>query len=435
MSVVTSHNIHDKKSPIDFARHLNSQTAAMENFVAKGLPTPKLESWKYTSLYKISNKSFEFPAGSPNDINVEEFKIKDTLSVVFINGVLAKDHTDAVDHNSGVSIRVADKNYSGDTLDTDSFFSRAIDCDDQLTSLNASLVTNIVTIDVADNVALAKPIHVINIVDSSVDVMCHSACIVRVGVAAEVSLCESHISLGEGCCWLNAVTDIQLGASSNVSHYCVHRESLSSVHTKSVYIDQAKDSQFFKANMPLGVGLSRDNLSLSLNGVGAYCSAVSLCFARLKQHYDLNILVDHAASNTNSNQFIRNIAADSSVVAFTGQAKIQHGISSINADQTNNNLVLSDLAKIKIRPQLEVYSDDVQCSHGATVGQLDEMAIFYCRSRGISLEEAKLLLLSSYIEELFDSFPGSAVSSVLTSTLKSLVFENVSQFIKESGDE
>jgi Fe-S cluster assembly protein SufD len=224
-----------------------------------------------------------------------------------------------------------------------------------------------------------------------------------VGSGSQVSIVESYASLDKGLHFTNALTDVIVGTNCSVDHYKLQRESENAFHIATTYVTQGHDSSYSSHSLSLGGSLARNNLNVVLNGPGADCELNGLYVSKGRQHVDNHTTIDHAKPNCTSRELYKGIMDDTSSGVFNGKIVVRKDAQKTNARQTNKNLLLSKNASINTMPQLEILADDVKCTHGATIGQLNEEELFYLRSRGIDREAARTLLTYAFASELLRS--------------------------------
>ena len=236
---------------------------------------------------------------------------------------------------------------------------------------------------------------------------------------AELTLLEQHI--GQGAYWKNMATEIVIGANARLNHIRIQEDSNQAVQTNMVHITMERDSHLNSFSLNLGGKLTRHDIHAVLNGPNIECSLNGISLLQGKQHGDTTILMEHAAPHCRSNQFYRTILADESRGVFQGKVHVHKVAQKTDGYQLSNTLLLSPKAEMDTKPELEIYADDVKCSHGATTGQLDEEPLFYLRSRGLTEKEARLLLIQAFVDEVADKIADDKV--------KNSIKEMVSQWL------
>ncbi len=273
--------------------------------------------------------------------------------------------------------------------------------DDFFSALNTAFLEDGGFVYVPRNTVLERPIHLLFVATATPEpTVSHPRNLIVVEEVSQAAVIEEYISLGgEAVYFSNVVTELVVGESSVVEHYLIERESAKAYNIGTLRIHQGRDSNVASHTMLFGGALIRNNVHPVLAGEGAHCLINGLFMPVGRQHMDNFMRVEHASPHCDSRQFYTGILDDDSHGVFSGRIIVHKDAQKTDAKQTNRNLLLSDNAQIDSKPQLEIYADDVKCTHGATIGQLDEEAVFYLRARGISLEAARALLLFGFAAE------------------------------------
>ncbi|MDP4209492.1 MAG: Fe-S cluster assembly protein SufD [Bacteroidota bacterium] len=380
---------------------------AMQHFIQKGFPGKKDESYKYTYLEPYFNNGYNKYL-SPKNIQFDVNEIfhcdvpkLDTHVILLVNGfyfdaanplktlpgdVIVGSFAQAVKEYPELVAKYLGKYTSGDSF----------------VALNTAFSRDGIFLYVPKGKVVEKPIQVINVLISDEELMVQhrNLVILEPNSQARVVVCDHTLSPNKFL--TNAVTEVYLGENATFDHFKVQNEHNDSVQVSHTYFYQDKASSLRTSTITLHGGLVRNNLNIKLDGEGAECHAFGLFVTDQAQHVDNSVFVDHAKPNCTSNQLFKGILDDQSNGAFAGRILVDRDSQKTAAYQRNSNILLSDEAKMDSKPQLEIYADDVKCSHGATVGQLDEDALFYLRARGISEREAKLMLMYAFAYEIID---------------------------------
>jgi Fe-S cluster assembly protein SufD len=243
--------------------------------------------------------------------------------------------------------------------------------------------------------------------------MAHPHNLIVAEAGSQASVVEDYISLGEGTMFSNVVTELVAGEDAVVSHYMIEREDLGSYNISTLRLEQARNANVSSHSVLLGGGLVRNNVHPVLAGEGCECLINGLFLGKGRQHMDNYMLVEHAKPHGSSRQFYNGILDDQAHGVFHGRIIVHKDAQKTDAKQTNRNLLLSDDAQIDTKPQLEIYADDVKCTHGATIGQVEENALFYMRSRGIDEPRARRLLLFAFASECLERMKQEPVREYL----------------------
>ncbi len=345
----------------------------VEVFPQIELPSPKDENWKFTNLAPLAKIQFE-PAGDAVDAGqiLSEFPNYATR-IVFVNG-----------------------RHVWGSVTADSWPEEK---DPQhFIALNASFAQKPAAVRVRG--IFSEPIHVIHVaLPGSTPKMTHPRNFFIFEPGAQASIIESYV--GEGVYLQNAITKIVVGEGALVEHVKLQRESVNAFHISSIQVEQARGSVFTSRSFALGGSIARTEIYARLEE-GSECTLNGLYLVNGTQHVDTRTIIDHAKPHAASHELYKGILDGKSSAVFNGKIIVRKDAQKTDAKQTNKNLVLSEDATINTKPQLEIFADDVKCTHGATVGQLDADSMFYLRSRGIAYEEARALLIQAFAHEIID---------------------------------
>jgi Fe-S cluster assembly protein SufD len=367
--------------------------AAAREFARHGLPTTRLESWRYTSLKPLEQLTL-VPA-VPQESQIIDLHMIDRLApaesrLVFVDGQW-------VPALSAVPAGVTVEKLERATPKEAAGFETRWNVDESLIALNAAAFVGGVSLRIDAGVELATPIHFVYIgVGGSVAAATHPRAHIHAGAGCRATLVETFAVSDTGL--VNAVARLGLGAGARVEHIKLQHSDEKTRVIACTHISLAADATYRLHAMSLGGRISRNEAHVLLDGPGAACEIAGLTLARGEQHTDNRIVVDHAREHTTSRQSFRNVLDDAASTVFDGKVIVRPHAQKTHAEQDNKNLLLSRRAVANTRPQLEIYTDDVRCSHGATVGQLDEDALFYLRARGIDLAQARQILTRGFID-------------------------------------
>jgi len=241
----------------------------------------------------------------------------------------------------------------------------------------------------------------------------HPRILVRAGDNSRATLVERYIALDDAVYFTNAVAEIQLGNNAALDYYRVQEECAKAFHIGGVHVHQGRDSRFFAHGVSLGNALLRNDIDVRLAAGGAHCELIGIYLAAGRQHVDIHTRIDHLQPHGTSNEFYKGIIDGRGRSVFNGKVIVHPDAQKTDARQVNNNLLLSADAEVDTKPQLEIYADDVQCSHGATVGQLDADALFFLRSRGVDEAAARHLLTHAFAAEIIERVEVPALRAYL----------------------
>ena len=401
-----------------------------ETYKKLGFPTKKDENWRYFDLSPIASHEFKLPPS--NSQTIDSAKIQplkfygdDCYLLVYVNGHFQRDYSN--NYCSSNNIVINDLHSS--ILKSDDFCEKSITkysqtCNDAFTSLNLAFLNDGAYIRIPDNTILDKPIHILNYVsDSAEDCAVFPHNLIVVGDNCEVEILESFDGLPSLKYFSNTVTKIAIGNNSNVNHCKLQRESKYASHiaNQDVYIDGS--SRYVSTTITLGGQVSRNNISTYLDNEYAECTLNGLYIGTDKRLIDNHTLIDHAKANCNSYELFKGILCDNSAGVFNGKIFVHQAAQKTDAKQTNRVLLLSDDAKINTKPELEIYADDVKCTHGATIGQLDEEALFYLKARGITKRNAYALLTRAFANEALQKVSQDSIRDLVAEYLNAIIDE------------
>ena len=377
-------------------------------FFQVGFPTTRDEDWRFTNLSSMVRTQFSLARGAlrPADSDLASWQFDDSSAkLVFLNGQFAPELSWLDDLPRSVvvtGLRDAIANHP-DTVAH--YLGRYLNIErDPFCALNTAFLDDGAYIHIPANVVLKQPIHLLFVSMSGANpVMTHPRNLIVVGKEAQVSIVEDYVSFGpEFPALSNAVTELVAGENASVSHTLIEREHLRTWNISTLRIQQARSANVASHSLLLGGALVRNNVHPVLAGEGGECLINGLFVGSGRQHLDNYMLVEHASPHCASRQFYNGILDDRAHGVFHGRIIVHKDAQKTDAKQTNRNLLLSDDAQIDTKPQLEIYADDVKCTHGATIGQIDDNALFYLRSRGIAEIDARRLLLEAFAGECLD---------------------------------
>lgn len=394
----------------------DKREGAIRVFKEKGLPGRKDEDYKYSQVQTILEKDYKkqfLPKKIDFDVD-EIFKCDipelDTHVLLVVNGYYYEKQQYLHEFDNGIiwgSLAAAARKYPG--LVAKYYGKVAREENDSLVALNTALAQDGHFLYLPKDAVLDKPIQVINLLMSNENLMVQhrNLIILEENSQAEVIICDHTLSPHDFL--TNAVTEIHVKDNARFHLTKMQNEHNASANLSHNYITQDKDSTSSFNTITLHGGFVRNNVYADILGENAESNAYGLFLTDWSQHVDNNVFMNHAVPNCVSNQLFKGVLDEMSTGAFTGRILVQQDAQKTNAYQTNNNILLTDDARMRTRPQLEIYADDVKCSHGATVGQLDEDAIFYMRSRGISRQESKLLMMYAFADEVISKIQQTAL--------------------------
>ena len=386
------------------------QQAGLDQFKALPFPTRKTEDWKYTSLYALTKQDYN------RAIQTSELAADETLFVipdldahklVFVNGVFNESLSDFSEQDGLIITTFSQASNDQQAAISASLGKIADTTRNLFTALNNAQVNDGVYVSVAKNVQVAKPIQIVHITTAQKQASsAFSRCFFELAQHSTATIIEQFVSTDEEQnVLMNQTTEAAVGDGAKLNHYRLNSEHESSLHFGGVYVDLNRDSQFESYQVLLGGKIKRFDVLVNHNVGGSHCEMKGVYLPKHDQHVDIHSYIEHKAAHCTTDETYRGIMADQSKAVFNGRIHILPDAQKTLAELSNKNLLLSDKAQINTKPELEIYADDVRCAHGATVAQLDEKAKFYLRSRGISAQEADIMLSFGFINELLESIP------------------------------
>ncbi len=378
---------------------------AFGRFCDTGFPTTKDEDWRFTNPAPISQTMFQLPLADGVQLSmadVQPFFLPDAVCrLVFVDGRYVAQLSDTVHTPAGLEARSVADAILQDSAGLSANLGRYADLRrDAFCSLNTAFFEDGGYVRVADNVSIAEPIHLLFLSTASNQPrMIHPRNLLIVGRGASVSIVEEHVSLVDGVLFANVVTELIARENSHVSHHMIERENREALHVSTLRIEQERSANVDSHSVLIGGSLVRNNVHPVLAGEGGECLINGIFLGDDRQHLDNYMLVEHASPHCASHQFYNGILGGHSHGVFHGRILVHKDAQKTDAKQTNRNLLLSDDAQIDTKPQLEIYADDVKCTHGATIGQIEENSLFYLRSRGLDEASAREMLLLAFAGE------------------------------------
>jgi Fe-S cluster assembly protein SufD len=389
--------------------------AGFARFCETGFPTIRDEDWRFTNVSTVARTPFalaganSLPVAGPD---LAPWEIGNAVLMVFVDGRFRPDLSDSGGIPQGVTLNSLRSEIVNDSKLVREHLGRYLNIGrDPFCALNTAFIEDGAYVHVRRGIAFERPIHLL-FVSTSGDspAMTHPRNLIVLEDESEASIVEEYVSIGEETpTFSNAVTELVAGSNSTVAHTLIEREHLKSYNFSTLRIEQARNANVASHSLLLGGGLVRNNVHPVLAGEGGECLINGLFVGRGRQHLDNYMLVEHASPHCASRQYYNGILDDHAHGVFHGRIIVHKDAQKTDAKQTNRNLLLADDAQIDTKPQLEIYADDVKCTHGATIGQIDEDALFYLRSRGISEAQARGILLQAFASECLDRMkPGAA---------------------------
>ena len=396
-NVDVEHSVHDVR------------TAAMKNFEEKGFPTKKHEAWKYTSLNSLQKIDFSIFPKEENSLEYRDVKKYfiheiDTYKIVFIDGIYSSYLSETTHDGVDICLMSSALNKPMYKPVIDVYFNKVASQDESLTTLNTAFSREGAYIYIPKNKMPKKPVEIIHFATGNeASLMLQPRNLIVVEENAELQVIERHQSLTTNEVLTNSVTEIFAARDAIVDYYKIQNDAPTANLIDNTYIDQKDKSVVKVHSFCFGGKLTRNNLNFYQNGEHIDSTMKGVTILGDKQHVDHHTLVHHRQPNCESHQDYKGIYGENSTGVFNGKIIVDKIAQKTDAFQQNNNVLVSDKATINSKPQLEIFADDVKCSHGCTIGQLDEEALFYLQTRGIPQKEARALLMYAFANNVLAS--------------------------------
>jgi Fe-S cluster assembly protein SufD len=388
--------------------------AARSEAATAGVPTPRRESWRYTDLKSLADRSFELPPRAPDAaaLQAAERAIDgcdldaDAAKIVLVDGHPAPS-LGRLTPGSGCAIETRS---GGNGLGRPTYSS----ADHPLAALNTAFAHAQTTLRVADGVKVAQPVHVLVVASGAPDLAAQPRLGIELGHGAELTVIHHFVDAGEPTGWVNSVTEVRQAPQSRLTLQRVQQHASTHSHTSLLTIDLAEYASASIGLVDLGGRLVRNDVDVKLRERGSAVELFGVFLAGEGQHIDNHTRFDHLAPETRSDESVRGIVGHRGRGVFNGKVVVHRDAQRIDARQSNDNLLLSDQAEIDTKPELEIYADDVKCSHGATVGELDTEHLFYLRARGVDEQTAREILTAAFAAAALERIANPALREKIT---------------------
>jgi Fe-S cluster assembly protein SufD len=394
-----------------------ARRSAFGTFERLGYPTMKDEDWHFTNIAPIAERRFD-PSVEGRDVageTLERFGYgQDWHTVVFING-RAVSRIEGTAVPKGISVSTLGAEIANDSqILRRHLFKLATPEGAAFNALNAAMATDGAVIQIAADTVADKPLHLLFIVDpASANSAVQTRNLILAARHSECTVIESYVTVGGDAYFTNAVTEVFVAEGARLSHYKIQDESRNAFHVGTFHAIQKETSRYESFSFATGARLSRTNVYTTLAGDAAEAVLNGLYMVDGSQHVDHQTRIEHVAPNCPSHELYKGILDGHSHGVFNGKVYVHPEAQKTDGKQSNNNLLLSDGARVDTKPQLEIFADDVKCTHGATVGRLDETALFYMRSRGVGPAEAKRLLTYAFAADVLEKIELEPLRSAL----------------------
>jgi Fe-S cluster assembly protein SufD len=379
------------------------RSEAMERFRSLNFPTTHDEEWRFTNLNPLVKIPFA-TRFTPSNITIPQiepllFGDVDWPRLVFVNGLYEK-HLSLLTSVEGVIVQSLAGAFTSDERIRNHLAQHAVVDSNFFTSLNTAFLNDGACVVIPDGKILDKPLQLLFVSISTEARAFYPRVLIVTGKGSVATVLESHAGLSNCSYFSNAVTEVMIGEGAVLEHYRLQCENEQAFHISTTAVRQSRDSLYKSFSLTTGAELSRNNLNVLIDGEGVDCTLNGLYLIAGKQHVDHHTLIDHAKPHGTSREFYKGILSGKSNAVFNGSIIVRKDAQHTDARQTNKNLLLSEGSRVNTKPQLEILADDVKCSHGATIGHLEEDALFYLRSRGIGDRVARRLLMYGFVNEI-----------------------------------
>ena len=383
---------------------------AIERFAGLGFPTTKNEDWHFTSTAPIAEHEFTFVSARTGDVlraDLEPFGFGGDAwhTAVFVNGRFAPELSSLERLDPRVRVlSLADAWAQAPDL-TARIGTIVTDAEHHaFTELNTAFMPDGALVHVAKDVLLRQPIHLLFMTDAhAAKTVMYPRNLVVIDRGARATVLESYVALSDASYFTNAVTEVSVADGATLEHYKIQREGRRAFHVGTIEATQARDSHYISFSFATGASLARSNVYTKLAGAGCGSTLNGLYMLDGEQHCDHQTKIEHVAPNCFSREVYKGILDGRSHGVFNGKVYVHPAAQKTDGKQTNNTLLLSPQAQVDTKPQLEIFADDVKCTHGATVGKLDELALFYMKSRGMDAETARRLLIYAFAADVLET--------------------------------
>ncbi len=387
--------------------------AGLERFLQTGFPTLDDEDWKYTSVAPLAKTPFQAGGPSKTDgltvaqLQLLTFGEMECTHLVFVNGRFAPALSRRRPLPDGVRAGGLAELLADDPETIQRHLGRhARHQDNPFVALNTAFLADGAFVHLPRRKVLQEPIHLIFVaIPNGEPMIAHPRNLIVAEEGSQGAVVESYISLHPKAYFTNAVTEVVAGEGTVLDHCKLQRESEQAYHVATLQAHLGRGAHFSSHAVSLGAALARNDLNMVLDAEGVECVLNGLYLAQGDQHVDNHTFIDHAKPHCASREFYKGVLAGRSHGVFNGKILVREDAQKTDAKQTNKNLLLSEEALVDTKPQLEIYADDVKCTHGATIGQLDDDALFYLRSRGLQEGDARSLLIHAFATDLLERIP------------------------------
>jgi Fe-S cluster assembly protein SufD len=398
---------------------LELRKQAEEKLQTLEFPTLRTEDWKYTRVSGITKKSYSLKHPEKTvDIQAHLFNGIDLYKAVFVNGFFVRELSSLPEAEKIIISDINSAKADSPEL-LEKYFAKYASEDKIFTALNTAYHTGGAFVYLSDNATLDKPLHLIYLNDSE-NIISQNRNLFVAGKNSRAQIIMTYSSSSEGEAFTNNVTEIFVNENAQLEVDKIQWENKNTSHISTEQVYQLKDSRFTINTITLNGGLVRNNLNIEVDAENCETNLNGLYLLNGNQVVDNHTLVDHKKPHCNSNELYKGVMTDKSTGVFNGKVFVRQDAQKTNAFQSNKNILLSDDATINTKPELEIYADDVKCSHGSTTGQMDDEAIFYLQARGISKESAMKLLMNAFASDVLEKIKIDALREKIEAEIEKI---------------
>lgn len=394
---------------------------SFSRFAELGIPTTRHEEWKYFNLSSLNTRRFKMPifAELKDEQSLRDYFEDNEINIVFINGFFSEKFSNIASAPKGVTVLTLAQALEQEQAALSDFYKRSSSNDPEpFVSLNTALHTNGVFIRIADKAIVEQVIHVFYVTTSNLaDTAVFPRTFIAVGKSSQVSIVETYLGLTDAAYFVNPVSDINMSENSVLNYYKVQIDGEKALHIGAVRVCQEANTQLEAFSLAAGAHMARNNISVASDGEGSDSIVDGLYVLSGTQVIDNHSLIDHRKPNCTSHQLYKGILNDASHAVFNGKIFVRPIAQKTNSYQLNKHLVLGKDARVDTKPQLEISADDVKCTHGATIGQLNDDELFYLQTRCISKEDAVKMLSRGFVDDILDKLRDQNVRRKLSKLL------------------
>lgn len=392
---------------------------ALEQFQQNGLPSKKVEDWKYTSLWYLSQQHFSHLVET-DAIDIKQCDelalLDDAYRFVIVDGQFSESLSQLKDLPVGLTVEA----FSHSVANAERVLGQQIDINKPgLNALNTLLMKEGLMVHVAANKIIEKPIELLVINTGKTEKLAtHLRNMIVLDDSAEATVVEHYVGLEGTESFTNVITEVVLAERAELNHYKLQQEAENAFHIASIAAKQAEGSQWNTSNISLGAKLARNDIQSRLEGENAHVSLDGLYILNAEQHCDNHTRIDHLVANTTSNELYKGVLSDNSHGVFNGKVIVHQDAQKVDSKEYNHNLLLSRGCEIDTKPEMEIYADDVKCGHGSTVGQLDADSLFFLRARGLDETTARSLLTHAFVAEVLERISSETIRQAMSDVIE-----------------